>query len=73
MEAAVVVLKWSQTAVVLLEGCMQGVLVSMTCLDDFSNWGCNCCYVEHLRMDYFGSGHGHVLNSAPLGDYLTDN
>ena len=52
---------------------MQGVFISMTCLDDFSNWGCNCCHVEHLRMDYFGSGHGHVLDSAPQGDYLTDN
>ena len=37
MEAAVVVLKWSQTAVVLLEGHMQGVLASMIGLDDFSN------------------------------------
>ena len=37
MEAAVVVLKWSQTAAVLLEGRMQGVLASMTGLDDSSN------------------------------------
>ena len=37
MEVAVVVLKWSQTAVVLLEGLMQGVLASMTGFDDFSN------------------------------------
>ena len=37
MEAAVVVLKWSQTVVVLLEGHMQGVLASMTGLDDFFN------------------------------------
>ena len=37
MEAAVVVLKWSQTAAVLLEGPMQGVLASMTGLDDSSN------------------------------------
>ena len=29
MEAAAVVLKWSQTAAVLLEGHMQGVLASM--------------------------------------------
>ena len=37
MEAVAVVLKWSKTAVVLLEGHMQGVLASMTGLDDFSN------------------------------------
>ena len=37
MEAAIVVLKWSQFAAVLLEGRMQGVFVSMTGLDDFSN------------------------------------
>ena len=37
VEAAAVVLKWSQTATVLLEGHMQGVLVSMTGLDDFFN------------------------------------
>ena len=37
MEAAAVVLKWSQTAAMLLEGHMQGVLASMTGLDDFSN------------------------------------
>ena len=37
MEAAAVVLKWSQIAVVLLEGHMQGVLASMIGLDDFSN------------------------------------
>ena len=30
-------LKWNQTAVVLLEGCIQGVLASMTGLDDSSN------------------------------------
>ena len=30
VEAAAVVLKWSQTAAVLLEGHMQGVLASMT-------------------------------------------
>ena len=37
MEAAAIVLKWSETAAVLMEGHMQGVLVSMTGLDDFSN------------------------------------
>ena len=37
MEAAVVVLKWSQTAAMLLKGRMQGVLASMTGLDDFSS------------------------------------
>ena len=37
MEAAVVVLKWSQTVAVLLEGRMQGVLASMKVLDDSSN------------------------------------
>ena len=37
VEAAAVVLKWSQTVVVLLVGHMQGVLASMTGLDDFSN------------------------------------
>ena len=37
MEATVVVLKRSQTAVVLLEGLMQGVLASMVGLDGFSN------------------------------------
>ena len=37
VEATVVVLKWSQTSDVLLEGRMQGVLASMTGLDDFSN------------------------------------
>ena len=35
--AATAVLKWSQTAVVLLEGHMQGVLASKKGLDDFSN------------------------------------
>ena len=29
--------------------------------------------MEHLRVDYFGLGHGHVLDSAAQGDYLTDN
>ena len=37
MEAAAVVLKWSQIADVLLEGHMQGVLASMTGLSGFSN------------------------------------
>ena len=37
MEAAAVVLKWSQTAVVLLEGHMLGVLASMIGLDGFFN------------------------------------
>ena len=48
MEAAVVVLKWSQTAAVLLEEYMQGVLASMVGLSGFSNYGCRCCYMEHL-------------------------
>ena len=39
MEAAAVVLKWSQTATVLLEGHMQGALASMKGLDDFSSLG----------------------------------
>ena len=29
--------------------------------------------MEHLWVDYFGSGYGHALDSAPQGDYLTDN
>ena len=37
MEAAAVVLKWSQTAAVLLEGHMQRVLSSMEGLSGFSN------------------------------------
>ena len=37
VKAAAVVLKWSQTAAVLLEGHMKGVLASMTGLDGFSN------------------------------------
>ena len=37
MEAAVVVLKWSQNAAMLLEGYMQGVLASMVGLSGFSN------------------------------------
>ena len=43
-----VVLKWSQTAVVLLDGHMQGILASMKGLDDFSSWGYRCCHMEHL-------------------------
>ena len=37
VEAAAVVLKWSRIAAVFLVGRMQGVLASMTSLDDFSN------------------------------------
>ena len=37
VEAVAVVLKWSQTAAVLLEGHMLGVLASMIGLDGFSN------------------------------------
>ena len=37
VEAAVVVLKWTQTTAMLLKGYIQGVLASMTGLDDFSN------------------------------------
>ena len=48
VEAAVVVLMWSQTVVVLLGWHMQGVLASMKGLDDFSNWGYRCCRKEHL-------------------------
>ena len=48
VEAAAAVLKWSPTAVVLLEGHMQGALASMKGLDDFSSWGYRCCHMEHL-------------------------
>ena len=48
VEAAAAVLKWSQTAAVLQEGRMQGVLASTKGLDDFSNWGYRCCHMEHL-------------------------
>ena len=65
MEAAAVVLKWSQTAVMLLKGYMQGVLAYMIGLDDFSNWGYRCCHMEHLWVDYFDPRHGHALDSAP--------
>ena len=37
MEAGVVMLKWSQTAAVLLEKYMQGVFSSMAGLSGFSN------------------------------------
>ena len=37
MEVDAVVLKWSQTVAVLLEGHMQGVLASMIGLDGFSH------------------------------------
>ena len=73
MEAAAVVLKWSQTAVVLLKGYMQGVLASMIGLDDFPNWGYRCCHMEHLWVAYFDPRHGHALDNAPQDDYLTDN
>ena len=48
VEAAAAMLKWSQTAAVLLEGHMQGALASMKGLDDFSSWGYRCCHMEHL-------------------------
>ena len=48
MEAAAVVLKWSQTTAVLQEGHMEGVLASTKGLDDFSNLGYRCCHMEHL-------------------------
>ena len=49
-DATAVVLRGSQTVAVLLGegGHMQGVLVSMKGLDDFSNWGYKCCHMEHL-------------------------
>ena len=73
VEAAAVVLMWSQTAAVLLKGYMQGVFASMIGLDDFSNWGYRCCHMEHLWVAYFDPRHGHALDSAPQDDYLTDN
>ena len=48
MEVAVVVLKWSQTTTVLLEGHMQGALASMKGLDYFSNWGYRCFHMENF-------------------------
>ena len=65
VEVAAVVLKWSQTAVVLLKGYIQGVLASMIDLDDFSNWGYRCCHMEHLWVAYFDPRHRHALDSAP--------
>ena len=44
----VAVLKWSQTAAMLLGEHMQGVLASMIGSDDISNWGYRCCHKEHL-------------------------
>ena len=73
MEAAAVVLKWSQIAAVLLKGYIQGVLASMTGLDDFSNWGYRRCHMEHLWVACFDSRHGHALKSAPQDDYLSNN
>ena len=48
METAATVLRWSQTAVVLLGEHMQETLVSMIGLDDSSNWGYMCFHKEHL-------------------------
>ena len=42
------VLKWSQTAVVLLGDHMQGVLTSMKGLDDSFNWDYRFFHKEHL-------------------------
>ena len=58
-------LKWSQTAAVLLEGYMQGVLASMIGLDDFSSYSYRCCHMEHLWVAYFGLEYWHALDSAP--------
>ena len=41
-------LKWSQTAGMLLGEHMQGVLASMIGSDDSSNWSYRCCHKEHL-------------------------
>ena len=73
MEAAIVVLKWSQTTAVLLKGHMQGVLASMTGLGDFSNEGYKCCHMEHLWVVCFDSEYGHALDSVPQGENLTNN
>ena len=83
MEADAVVLRWSQTVVVLLGEHMQEVLASMIGLDDSSNWGYRCCHKEHLQVAYFDPRHGHALalilslkelmDSAPQDGYLTDN
>ena len=49
MEVAdVVVLRWIQTADVLLGGHMQGVLASMIGSDDSSNLGYRCFHKENL-------------------------
>ena len=49
MEVAVaVVLRWSQTADVLLGGHMQGILASMIGSDDSRNWGYMRYHKEHL-------------------------
>ena len=48
VEAAAVVLRWSQTAVVLLGEHMQGVLASMIGSDDSSNWGYRCFHKENF-------------------------
>ena len=48
MEAAAAMLRWSQTAAVLLGEHMQGVLASMIGSDDSSNWGYRCCHKENL-------------------------
>ena len=76
-------LKWSQTAAMLLEGHMQGVLSSMKGLDDFSSWGYRCYHMEHSWVAYIVPRHGRVpasslllkelLDSAPQGGYFTDN
>ena len=41
-------LKWSQTAAVLLGEHMQGVFASMIGSDDSSNCGYRCFHKEHL-------------------------
>ena len=41
-------LKWSQTAAVLLREHMQEVLASMIGSDDSSNWGYRCFHKERL-------------------------
>ena len=48
VEAAAVVLRWSQTAAVLLGGNIQGVFASMIGSNDSSNWGYRCFHREHL-------------------------
>ena len=44
----VAVLKWSQTVAMILGEHKQGVLASMICSDDSSNWGYRCFHKEHL-------------------------